>query len=163
MLDEASLMRLGEMGIDVYAPRGARRSGVAPVAPSPRGDGASAASGQVRARVVLLARAEQARAKKRLANIVRALAFARIDGVIESTVDETRLGDAAGLVAFGDALVRQAGAALPEDRSRKLQWVAAADVGGNAMDAAAKRALWSELRRVIRGVMRDVDIGARRS
>jgi hypothetical protein len=155
MLDEQSLRRLEEMGIDVYAPRGARRSGgVAEVVPSPRGQHALATprAARARVRVVLLARAEQARAKTLLANIVRALAFARIDGVIESAIDEARLGDTAGLVVFGDELVRQAGAALSEDRSRKLQWVAAADIGGNAMDAAAKRALWSELRRVIRGV-----------
>jgi hypothetical protein len=164
MLDEQSLRRLEEMGIDVYAPRGARRSGeVAQVVLSPRKDALAAPTGSVRARVLLLARAEQARAKTLLANIVRALAFARIDGVIESAIDEARLGDAAGLVVFGDALVRQAGAALSEDRSRKLQWVAAADIGGSAMDAAAKRALWSELRRVIRGVAKGVDLGSRGS
>jgi tRNA(Arg) A34 adenosine deaminase TadA len=83
---------------------------------------------------------------------VRALAFARVDGAIESAVEEARIGDAAGLVLFGDVLVRQAGAVLSADRRKSLQWIAAGDCAEIAASGSAKRVLWSELRRVLRAL-----------
>jgi hypothetical protein len=156
MLNEQSLRRLEEMGIDVHVPRGTRRSGNVCSGSAPSRVEATSAAPRVaeraRARVVLLARADQARAKALLAQIARALAFAQIDGVIESTVEEARLSGAAGLVVFGDALVRQAGAVLSADRRKNLQWVTAVEVAEIAAGASAKQALWSELKRMIRGV-----------
>lgn len=155
MLDDVSLLRLAEMGVDVYAPRSARREAGAERIPADSSAAASEVSRapeRASARVVLLARADDARAKGLLAQIARALAFARVDGVVESAIDEARIGAAAGLVVFGDALVRQAGAALSADRRKNLQWIATGDSAEIAASGSAKRALWSELRRLIRAL-----------
>jgi hypothetical protein len=153
MLDDGSLLRLAEMGVDVYAPRSAAAAERIPADSSAAvGPEASRVSKRALARVVLLARAEDPRAKGLLAQVVRTLAFARVDGVVESAVDEARIGDAAGLVVFGDAFVRQAGAVLSADRRKNLQWIATGDSAEIAASASAKRALWSELRRVLRAL-----------
>ena len=156
MLDDVSLLRLAEMGVDVYAPRSARRAAGAERIPADSsvaaGCEASRARERAMARVVLLARADDSRAKDLLAQVVRALAFARVDAVVELAVDEARIGDAAGLVVFGDAFVRQAGAVLSADRRKNLHWIATGDSAEIAASASAKRALWSELRRVIRAL-----------
>jgi hypothetical protein len=41
---------------------------------------------------------------------------------------------------------------LPGSRQQTMGWVAAPDAAGIARDAHAKRALWSELRRMLRVV-----------
>lgn len=154
MLDEVSLLRLAEMGVDVYASRSARREAGTERGPVDSPAAAFEASrplARASARVVLLARGDDARAKGLLAQVVRALAFARVDGVVEAAIDEARIGDAAGLVVFGDALVRQAGA-LSADRRKNLQWIATGDSAEIAASGSVKRALWSELRRVIRAL-----------
>jgi hypothetical protein len=154
MLDDVSLLRLAEMGVDVYAPRSARRAAEQIPANSSAAAGpkASPAPERALARVVLFARVEDPRAKGLLAQVARALAFARVDSAIESGVDETRIGDATGLVVFGDAFVRQAGAVLSADRRKSLQWIATGDGAEIAASGSAKRALWTELRRVIRAL-----------
>ena len=155
MLDDVSLLRLAEMGVDVYAPRSARRLGAGELSAHPSGVAASEAyrvPERASARVVLLARAEDSRAKGLLAQVLRALAFARVDGVVESAVDEARIGNAAGLVVFGDVLVRQAGAVLSAERRKNLQFIAARDSSEVAASGSAKRALWSELRRMVRAL-----------
>lgn len=156
MLDDVSLLRLAEMGVDVYAPRTTRRAAAAEqILADPLGAAgfeASRAPERALARVVLLARVEDPRAKGLLAQVARALAFARVDGVVESAVDEARIGDAAGLVVFGDVLVRQAGAVLSADRRKKLQFIATRDSAEVAASGSAKRALWSELRRMVRAL-----------
>jgi len=156
MLDDGSLLRLAEMGVDVYAPRSARRAAGAERTPADSlvaaGSEASRAPEHAMARVVLLARADDSRTKGLLAQVVRALAFARVDGVVESAVDEARIGDAAGFVVFGDVLVRQAGAVLSADRRKNLQFIATRDGAEVAASGSAKRALWSELRRMVRGL-----------
>lgn len=145
--DEAArLRRLAEMGIDVYVPRAARRGGdvAAPVvaAPSP-----------ATARVLILAAAPA----KLLADVARALRLARIEAVEADPRDAVALAAAAGLLLFGDAPVRAAGAALPAQRQREIGWVATHEPEALARDASAKRALWSELRRLARrlGAMED--------
>jgi len=155
MLDDVSLLRLAEMGVDVYAPRSARRLGAGELSAHPSGVAGSDASRvpeRASARVVLLARAEDSRAKGLLAQVLRALALARVDGVVESAVDEARIGNAAGLVVFGDVLVRQAGAVLSAERRKNLQFIATRDSSEVAASGSAKRALWSELRRMVRGL-----------
>ena len=145
MLDEMSLARLAEMGVDVYVPRAAPAPAVAAGPETPR-----RAQG---ARVALLARAGDAAAKALVADVGRALRFARVENALESKAD-ARLGEAAGLVVFGAALAREAGAALPVERQKAVQWVAAGEAGAVSADAQAKRALWSELKRMARALGR---------
>ena len=142
MLGEMSLARLVEMGVDVYVPR--VRSVAAPtVAPSPRAG----------PRITLLARANSAAEKALVADVGRALRFAGRDSVLESNAGAA-LGDAAGWVAFGDPLARAAGAALPVERRNTVPSVATSDIGALPGDAAAKRALWAELKRLARALGR---------
>jgi hypothetical protein len=82
----------------------------------------------------------------------RALAVARIVSDVASAVDEERLGDAKGLVAFGDAFAREAGVGVSASRQASLAWAAAADAGSIAGQPLAKRALWSELKRLARTI-----------
>ena len=103
MRDDASLRRLEEMGFAVYVPRALRDAAIA------RG-----ATSSPRARVVLLARAESTSARALLAQVARALAFARVEASIAA--DAARIGDAAGLVVFGESLAREVGAAVPAER-----------------------------------------------
>ncbi|HVT31791.1 MAG TPA: hypothetical protein VHE32_04055 [Rhodanobacteraceae bacterium] len=146
MRNEASLRRLAEMDIDVYVPRG---NAPAP-AGAPQGEGAL----PIRSRIALLARVDGASAKTLLAHICRAFAFAGFEGVPEPHVDATRLAGADGLVVFGKALAREAGAAVPTDRAAAIPWIFAADIAAVAGNGAAKRALWSECRRLIRAIAR---------
>jgi hypothetical protein len=149
MRDEASLARLEEMGFSVYVPRATRSAPVVP-APAKALAASSASRAGVRARVVLLARDDTPAARALLANVRRALAFARIDSEVASAVEAGRIGDAKGLVAFGDAFVREAGVALPASRQAGLAWVATDDAAAIAGQPRAKRALWSELKRITR-------------
>ncbi len=153
MLDDARLRLLGEMGIDVYVPRsrpnarGTNGAEPASVVESPT----RVTSEGAHLRVALVARVQQAAEKALLAQARRALAFARIDGVIGDTVDISAvIGDASGLVVFGKNLAREVGAALPADRAQRVHWISAADVASIVGNTVAKRALWSELRRMIR-------------
>jgi hypothetical protein len=134
MRDDASRARLEEMGFELYVPRGA--------AALPR-------VAESRARVVLIAR-ESASAHGLLAQVVRALAFARIEAPIAS--DASRIGDAAAVVVFGATLVREIGAAVPAERQKSTGWVGAAEPAEIAGNVGAKRALWNELKRLARTV-----------
>jgi len=145
MRDEASLARLEEMGFAVYVPRGVRG------APSPAASPQPAPS-RAGARVVLLAREDSKAARALVAGVKRALAFARIDGDVVSAIDEQQLGDAKGLVAFGEAFAREVGVGISATRQAALAWVATADAGTIAGQPLAKRALWSELKRLARTV-----------
>jgi hypothetical protein len=147
MRDEASLARLEEMGFAVYVPRSALRAAPepsrAPSPPVPR---------DARARVMLLAREDTRAARALVAGVRRALAFARIDSDVAGAIDAQRLGDANGLVAFGDAFAREVGVHLPASRQAALAWAATADAGAIAGQPLAKRALWSELKRLARAI-----------
>jgi hypothetical protein len=133
------------MDIDVYVPRGA---GDAPAGAAKREAPASA----MRPRVALLARAAGASCEPLLAHVRRAFVFAGFDGNVEQRADPSRLAAADGLVVFGKSLAREAGAAVPSDRAAAIAWIFAADLAAVARDAAAKRALWSECRRLIRKI-----------
>src|SRR3982751_849207 len=91
MRDDASRARLVEMGFELYVPRGLQA-----VAAERAGS---------RKRVALIARDESASSRSLLAQVVRALAFARIDAVVAS--EPTRIGDVAGMVVFGASLARE--------------------------------------------------------
>ncbi len=152
MLDEASLIRLAEIGVDVYAPR--RRAAAASVsgAATPAGSRtarAAVAADEPRAGRVLLVAEANAPAGL-LADVARTLGFARIDSALVADPDAAELAAARGLVLFGDAHARRIGAALPAQRQHELAWIVTADAAALAGDARAKRALWSELKRLAR-------------
>jgi hypothetical protein len=138
------------MGIDVYVPR-AGRAARAQADPAPAAEAGRAALPE-RPRVMLLARARNAGARALLAQVARALAFARVDVAVTDAVGAGAIGDTAGLVAFGEPLAREAGAAWPAGRQNAMPWVVAADIGELGASASAKRALWGELRRMLRAL-----------
>jgi hypothetical protein len=143
MRDEADLRRLAEIGIDVYALRtGSSPAGVAASAAPGLPSGAAAA--------VLLADASTPRATALLAAVVRALAFARVSCAQADEPGESVLAGAMALVAFGDARARAAGALMSAQRQREMAWVVTSEPAVLAADAQAKRALWSELKRIVR-------------
>ena len=169
MLDEANLRRLAEMGVDVYVPRVAAKA--VPRAVSAVSDparaiaAASAASGTTRvddetrvttsapqAAVVLLADTPSASAVALIADVVRALKFARIACARGEARDETVLAAASALIMFGDRHARVAGALVPAQCQRQIGWIVSAELPALAVDASAKRALWSELKRMVRGL-----------
>lgn len=158
-MDEQDLRRLAEIGIDVYLPRGTSRCmPAAPAAattmpaiapPAVAAPGTPAAGG-----VLLLGDASSPRGAALLAAVTRALAFARVACVQAGSAEEAALADARALVAFGEARARAAGAALSAQRQREMGWVVAAEAAVLAGDARAKRALWSELKRIVRPLRR---------
>ena len=145
MRDEADLRRLAEIGIDVYVPRGngSPKSLAVFAAPGP-----ATASGAATA--VLLADVSTPRATALLAAVTRALAFARVASAQASEADESVLSGAMALVAFGEARARAAGASISAQRQREIAWVVTSEPAVLAADAQAKRALWSELKRIAR-------------
>ncbi|HJT97231.1 MAG TPA: hypothetical protein VJ696_02865, partial [Rhodanobacteraceae bacterium] len=68
------------------------------------------------------------------------------------SIDERGIGGIAGLVVFGEPLARDAGAAVAAARRESMGWVAAPAVEEIARGAASKRALWSELKRLIHAI-----------
>jgi hypothetical protein len=146
MRDEASLRRLAEIGIDVYVLRGSQAAAATT-------SDASASSATARDPVVVLL-ADATVAPRLLGDVRRAFAFARVGCRVEAGPDEDALAAADALVAFGDALARAAGACLPATRQQSIGWVVLAEPGGLARDARAKRAMWSELKRILRNLAR---------
>jgi hypothetical protein len=146
MLDEASLRRLAEMGIDAYVPRAVAPQSAAGL-PSP-----GRAQESAKIRVLMLADTKAAPARMLTAQVHRALASAGVECTVAASAEQSALENSAGLVIFGETLARQAGALLPAARQQSMGWVAAADAASVARDAHAKRALWSELRRMLRVV-----------
>jgi len=172
MHDEASLRRLEEMGIDVYLPR---HAGVSEAALSSMTADASAAGTPIANKIattnaataavasakesagtsagdadVLLLADTAAHAEPLLAAVARTLAFARVTSAKAGADDAGALGRARALVVFGETQARAAGAALSAQRQAQIGWVVAADVARFRGDALAKRALWGELKRVVR-------------
>jgi hypothetical protein len=160
MLDEASRVRLAEMGIDVYLPR-AQPAASAPSASPALPQAASneraprTTAGVSAASIVLLAGSVSTRARALPGDVVRALKFAKVDAVEADAGDEAALASAAGLVLFGDALARTVGAVLPAQRQREIVWVVTGELSALAGDAQGKRALWSELRRLVKKISSD--------
>jgi hypothetical protein len=157
MLDEGSLARLAEMGIDVYLPRSRgeppRVQPGAPVpatAATPAGAGSTVAT--ARGGIVLVAATVEPRPAGLLVDVARALRFARLECEASQAPDEAALQQARAFVLFGEAQVRALGARLPAQRQREVGWVVAAETGALVGDATAKRALWSELRRMMRAL-----------
>lgn len=158
MRDEASLCRLAEMGVDVYMPRRCVEA-MPVVAPALASQAASAtpisAAGDwapQSGRAHVIADAHTPGEKKLLADVMRALAFARVPCAQTRGDDEVAMAAATALVLFGETLSRAAGARVPAQRQREIGWVVSADAAALIGDAAAKRALWSELKRMARGL-----------
>jgi hypothetical protein len=145
-MDDRELRRLAEIGVDVYLPRVVAHAPQATAASPPIAATAAVDAGGV----LLLADASNARGAALLAGVVRALAFARIACAQAAVAEESALATARALVAFGDMQARAAGAALSAQRQREIGWVVTAEPATLAGDARAKRALWSELKRVVR-------------
>lgn len=167
MLDESSLARLAEMGIDVYVPLAQERAAARPAPvemagiPAPPVPQASVAVDPVHSAprspisassvaVVLIAQSETPKQDAMLDDVERALRFARVECRRSADADESVLLEAGALVLFGERQVRSIGARLPARRQREIGWIATGEPGVLAGDAQARRALWSELRRVVR-------------
>lgn len=179
MLDEANLRRLAEMGIDVYVPRvaAARAAQAAPAAapavadPLPAVAAPSSAQPILRAHadapvavapteqaaVVLLADTALASANALVTDVVQTLKFARIACAQGVAHDEAALAAASALVMFGDRQARTAGALLSAQRQREIGWVVSAELPALAGDVPAKRALWNELKRMMRELAAHTD------
>lgn len=151
MRDDASLRRLAEIGIDVYLLRGAaaREAVAEPLPPQAAEPGARVADAAAPG-IVVLVDVQAPRAARVLADVERAFGLARIPCTFSAQASEAALADAAALVAFGESHARAAGACLPARRQDEIGWVVVAEPAAFAGNAAAKRALWSELKRIMR-------------
>lgn len=150
MRDDASLRRLEAMGIEAYRLRRGRppcadAAAAADAIASPDDEARDVAtSASVRALLLV----EDARSRL-IADVSRSLAWLRVAARACAPTDpEVETADV--LVAFGDACVRTAGARLPAQRQQAITWIAAPSPEALAGDSAARRALWSELRRLAR-------------
>lgn len=150
MFDDYSLRLLGEIGIEVYLPRGA-----APVAAPDAGerDGAvsPAASSAVPVPVLIEAAARDA-APGMVDQVLRALRSVGLDAAPHGFGAHPPLESVRGAVVLGNALMRQIGADLSAQQQARIVWVVAASPTALRGDAAAKRALWSEIRRLARAL-----------
>jgi len=169
MHDETSLRRLAEMGIDVYVPRAAESASSSAIADAPGmyattnataatsapaaavGAPAKDANASTRdADVLLLADGIATVAEPLLAAVARTLAFSRVTSARTDASDAQALASARALVVFGEAQSRAAGAALSAQRQSQIGWVVAAGIAQLRGDALAKRALWGEIKRIVR-------------
>lgn len=146
-MDEALLNRLGEIGIDVYLPRTPRTPLAGAATDAPASHTVSTAAQGV---VVLVAQVTGTRVAALVGAIERALVLARVACRRVDAVDEAAFADARALVAFGDAHARAAGRVLSAQRQQEIAWVVTGEPAALAGDARAKRALWSELKRILR-------------
>jgi hypothetical protein len=151
MLDEQGLRRLAEMGIDVYAPRMARPA-VAQTADAEFSSAIAAPASRTGSRVSVLILADGGSRWSTgvVPGVERMLKFARVAHATTDRPVESELAGAAAAVVFGDALARKAGSMVSAERQPEMAWVFAADAATVARDATAKRALWSELKRLLR-------------
>lgn len=141
MFTDASLRRLAEMGVDVYLPRTASPSSApATAAPSAREAAAAVA-------VYLLADAPE---HPLLPALLRVFSGAGITAAVARVPTAGDLLGARALVVFGAAQARAVGGLLSAAQQDALGWVAAATPAELAGDALAKRALWGELKQLLR-------------
>ncbi|WP_419481015.1 hypothetical protein [Dokdonella sp.] len=131
------------MGIEVCVPR-------APLEPAAAGDPADVAPQAIGAGalVALFADPQVALATGLVADLVRALRFAGIRCVADSGQAPAALAVAAGAIMLGPAAARRAGALLPAQRQTELAWIVTAELTQLRGDVPARRALWSEIRRL---------------
>lgn len=157
MRDDASLQRLAEMEVDVYLPRSARGQGVAAAAALVAAAPAHSAPATLPVDTVLFADDSSPAARALIADVVRSLKFARIACALVAADAETALQQASAVVMLGEAQARRAGALVPAPRQREIAWIVAGEPSALRGNAQARRALWSELRRIARGLARHAD------
>ena len=157
MLDEYGLQLLAEMGIDIYLPRVAhagQSGGEAPAAREP--SSAAAATGAAHApaarsaSAAILILGHEAAPPRLLADLVRALRLLKLDAAPGELQAEASIAAARGLLVLGEALARQLGAGMPAQRQNEIAWVVTAVPAQLARNAAAKQALWGEIKRLAR-------------
>ena len=141
MFTDASLRRLADMGIDVYLPRTAARPAALATA-TPAGHEATVA-----AAVYLLADTPE---HPLLAALLRVFSSAGIPAAIARAPTANGLAGARALVVFGAAQARAVGGLLSAAQQDALGWVATTTPAELAGDALAKRALWGELKHLLR-------------
>jgi hypothetical protein len=153
--------RLAEMGIERYVLRRSAAPDVAAADPLPdRTAPPPAAAAMPRqsapasttplASVLLIADAAGPHAL--IEDIGRGLDRLRLTWSRAATGDADTLITAAGFVVLGEPLARQVAASLPTDRLGACEWVIADPAADLARAAAAKRALWGELKRLARSL-----------
>ena len=150
MLDEYGLRLLAEIGVEVYLPRAIAGAQPAsdPTAPAPALAGTAAAHAPVAASDILIV-GHEAAPPRFLADLLRACRLAGL-AVQGSHAGVGEIADARGLIVLGERLARELGAALPAQRQNEIAWVVAAAATTLAGDAAAKQALWGEIKRLAR-------------
>ncbi|MDR2013190.1 MAG: hypothetical protein LBQ20_09180 [Rhodanobacter sp.] len=149
MHDEASLRRLAEMGIDVYVPRS-----MATRAPETPGRAESMNARAEPVDVLLIAGDMAPRVPALITDIERALRCMGVRCLCTETPDAAALAAAAAVIVCGQAHAREIGARIPAQRQREIGWVVTDEWPTLIGHGSAKRALWSELRRVVRSIVR---------
>lgn len=154
--------RLAEMGIDRYVlRRSAQPDAAASADPAADRDAPPITAGALpraastdpapRVAAVLLI-ADAAGPDALIEDIGRGLDRLRVTWSRAGAGDADTLTAAVGFVVLGEPLARQVAASLPTDRLGSCEWVIADPVGDLARAAAAKRALWGELKRLARSL-----------
>lgn len=151
--------RLAEMGIERYVLRRSAQPGAAaanePSAEHPAAAAATprrspAPTGSQTGAVLLIADAAGPHAL--IEDIGRGLDRLGVTWSRAATGDADTLITAAAFVVLGEPLARQVAASLPTDRLGACEWVIADPAADLARAAAAKRALWGELKRLARSL-----------
>lgn len=152
MLDEYSLRLLGEIGVDVYVPRTQSVESVpsAPEAPSPAGVKAATEKNVAAMHAdVLILCADQSH-ERLLADLLRSLRMSRLDAMLASPAQSELIAAARSLIVLGKSLARSLGAEMPAQRQNEISWIVSDEPVALAPSAAAKRALWGEIKRLAR-------------
>lgn len=151
MRAETSLRRLAEMDVDVYVPRPtpAPASSLAVPHVADAIESTRVAAG---VEVFLLADMQTSAAKSLVGDIARALSFARIRCAQSGANDEAALVGAVALVVFGDVQAQAAAAVLPARRQRAINRIVSSEPSALAEEPQAKRALWNELKGMVRAL-----------
>ena len=138
MLDDYGLRLLAEIGVEVYLPRQAPRTPYAAKEERPTG------------RVAFVC-ADDAHAGLR-GQVVKALRACGLRVVEAGQADLAQVEGLAGVVVLGQAQARALGASLPAQRHAAIEWIIADDAATLASGAASKRALWGEIKRLVRAL-----------
>jgi hypothetical protein len=156
MLDDHGLRLLAEMGIEVYLPRVApptRTAEAANMTPGPvataSGDAASRAP-QSAPSADFLVLGHEAAPKSMLADLLRAARLAGLDVAPGDVKSLDSMAHVRGLIVLGETLARDLGASLPAQRQQGIDWVVTSTPAQLACSAAARRALWGEIKRLAR-------------
>lgn len=160
MFDDYSLRLLAEIGVDVYVPRTASARAVV-------GRAAATACAQVIApavsanvQIIVAIVGTPSQRIKLLDQVGLALRFARVHAALTDAHDLDAIASMRGLVVLGDSLARTLGNGLPTQRQVDIEWVIASEPDMLARSAAAKRALWGEIKRLSRALAVPASNGA---